>query len=191
MGIGHAWMCHLSDKYLYFMLGRSIQCNWTYLKLSLNVSDIFNYWPLSVFKFIFEWLNWPKAISYSLGQPSIRLNLICKNGPPRRFNCLWRFWIALGKLELLISPLNCLESSWIETGCFWIDIKTFRIVYKTHWHCLARALMSFVFMQNISYDLKLAVNVPDIVYDELKISQRLLNDSPLRLKCAWIPLNWN
>ena len=57
------------------------------------------------------------------------------------------------------------------------------------WHCLARSLMSFVFTQNISYDLKLAVNVPDIVYDELKISQRLLYDSPMKLKCAWMPLN--
>ena len=116
MGIGHAWMCHLSDKYFYFMLGRSIQCNWTYLKLSLNVSDIFNYWPLSVFKFIFEWLNWPKALWYSLGQPSIRLNLICMNGPPRRFNCLWRFLIALGNLELPITsfklPWKLLNRNW-------------------------------------------------------------------------------
>ena len=40
--------------------------------------------------------------------------------------------------------------------------------------------MSFVFTQNISYDLKLAVNVTDIVYDELKISQRLLYDSTIK-----------
>ena len=116
MSIGHAWMCHPRDKVLYLMLERSIQCNWMYLKLSLNVSDIFNYWPLSIFKFIFEWLNWPKALWYSLGQPSIRLNLICMNGPPRRFNCLWRFWIALGKLELPIAafklPWKLLNRKW-------------------------------------------------------------------------------
>ena len=39
---------------------------------------------------------------------------------------------------------------------------------------LACALMSFVFTQNISYDLKLAVNVTDTVYYKLKISQRQL-----------------
>ena len=39
--------------------------------------------------------------------------------------------------------------------------------------------MSFVFSQNISYDLKLAVNVPDTVYDELKVSERPLYDSPV------------
>ena len=109
MGIGHAWMCHLSDQCLYFMLGRSIQCNWTYLKLSLNVSDIFKYWPLCVFIFPFEWLNWPKALWYSLGQHSIRLNWTCLNGPSRRFNCLWRFWTVLGKLEL---PITVFKLPW-------------------------------------------------------------------------------
>ena len=54
---------------------------------------------------------------------------------------------------------------------------------------LARALMSFVLTQNISYDLKLAVNVPDTVYDELKIFQRPFHDSPMKPKCAWMPLN--
>ena len=32
---------------------------------------------------------------------------------------------------------------------------------------IALSSMSFVFTQNISYELKLAVNVPDTVYDEL------------------------
>ena len=114
---GH-WTCLdvPSKRQISWMLGRSIHCNWTYLKLSLNVSYIFNYWPLRVFKFIFEWLNWPKALWYSLGQPSIRLNLLCMNGPPRRFNCLWRFLIALGKLELPITsfklPWKLLNRNW-------------------------------------------------------------------------------
>ena len=120
LGIGHAWMCHLSDQCLYFMLGRSIQCNWTYLKLSLNVSDIFNYWPLrpwaSLNSYLSGWIGLKRSDIPS-DSPVLDLNWTCLNGPSKRFNCLWLFWIAIGKLELPIAafklPWKLLNRKWM------------------------------------------------------------------------------